>query len=658
MKFYRRLIFILLLTLLMSCTSRRIVQTTPLPKPDRLPPSTDMSPADELFATAEKLYLANRYSDALNAYLKYLSSFPEGTRTADALLRTGDIYLSANNPGQALPYYQRIITRYPRSISVDVAELGTMKALFALGEYQKVIAQGQSFLKKNRSADVICTAMEILGDAYSRAGLPAKAADIYIRTLDITLPSDAERIAQKLKDVTSKLSPSDVVALLKRPASPETMSKMLLMAGQNYLDLGQIEDASSILTTLTEQFPELEAAHQAMQLLQNVKTESAYQNHLIGCLLPLTGTYEAYGKKALKGIELAQNQFKQLNPDLPLTIRVQDTESDPQKTIAAVKDLADAGVAAIIGPVATADIAAAEAQKYGIPIITLTQKDQITRIGTSVFRNFMTPAAQTAALVSFASRHLGLRRFAILYPDEPYGVNFMNLFKEQAESSGCRIVSMQMYDPSQTDFRETLQKLSSRYQPVENDLRPSRGGGTPSRTGVNPESTSLTIEEKPSSDEEFEALFIPDSPQKAAVIVPQLAFGKLRPAYLFGTNLWHSPKLINMGGPSIQDSIIPDGFFAESPLESVQQFVKAFQNTYREVPGYIEAVSYDTAMMMLQTVSNPDIHFRSSIQKELLRAEGFSGVTGKFYFNQDREVHKQLIMLQIKGEQFIEITPP
>ena len=651
MKYYRYAIIFLSLTLLMSCTSRRIIYTAPLPQPGKLPPTAAVSPADELFASAEKSYLAKSYSEALSAYLKYLSSFPEGSRTADALLRTADLYMISNNPGQALPYYQRIIARYPRSQSVEAAELGILKVFFAIGEYQKVIAQGQAFLKKNRSADVTCTGMEILGDAFFRAGLPAKAADTYARTLDISLPADSERIAQKLKDAVSKLSASEVLALLKRPASPDTQSRMLLMAGQNALESGQLEAASSILSALIEQYPDQEAAHQAMEMLQNIKAESAYQNHLIGCLLPLTGTYEAYGKKALKGIELAKNQFALLHPDLPLTIHIQDTESDPQKTITAVKDMADAGVAAIIGPVATADIAAAEAQKYGIPIITLTQKDQITKIGASVFRNFMTPGAQTAALVSFASRNLGLSRFAILYPDEPYGINFMNLFKEQAEMAGCRIVSMQVYDPAQTDFRETLQKLSGRYQPVADDIKPPKGG-------VNPEPALMATDGNPASSEEFEALFIPDSPQKAAVIVPQLAFGKLRPAYLLGTNLWHSPKLITMGGPSIQGSILPEGFFAESPVESVQQFVKAFQNAYREIPGYIEAVSFDTAMMMLQIISSPDIHFRSSIQKELLRPEGFSGVTGKFHFNADREVLKHLIMLQIKGEQFVEITPP
>jgi ABC-type branched-subunit amino acid transport system substrate-binding protein len=402
---------------------------------------------------------------------------------------------------------------------------------------------------------------------------------------------------------------------------------------------------------LTEQFPDEEAAAQAFQVLQDMNIHSEYQRHTIGCLLPLSGTYESYGKKALKGIELAHNQFAELNPDTPLTIVMKDTESDSQKTVEAVKELAESGVAAIIGPVATADIAAAEAQKYGIPIITLTQKDRITSIGPFVFRHFMTPGAQTEAIASFTVKKLGLSRFAILYPDEPYGVNFMNLFKEQVESAGGIVVAIQAYDPLQTDFRETLQKLSSRYSPVPDD---SKTSGTVKRMGP----ASAALDTTYSSSEEFEALFIPDSPQKLAVVIPQLAYGNLRPSYLLGTNLWHSARLIHNGGPSIQGSILPDGFFAESKSETVQRFVRIFHNAYKETPGYIEAISYDTAMMMFEIVSNPGILFRSSMIQEILRPDGYSGVTGNYRFDNNREAQKKLFLLQIKGEEFVEITSP
>jgi branched-chain amino acid transport system substrate-binding protein len=651
MKYFRCTLFVLLIMLLASCASKKGMKTDKPPKPDKTPPVATVSPGDELFSIAEKWYQNKAYPEALNAFQKYLSAFPNGSRTAETLLRIGDVYTATGKPSQALPYYQRVVSHYPKSASAQQAELGILTSLYAIGDYQKVVELGQLYVKNAWSVDSARQAFEMLADAYFRLGLPADAANAYSRVLEISSGPESDQIIHKLKEVLAQMTVSDLNNLLNRMESPQVKADILLVTGQKYLEQGNTEDAFSTLTMLSEQFPKQEAAAQALRMLQELKTHPSYQRHAVGCLLPLTGTYEVYGKKALKGIELAQNQFALLNPDPPLTILIKDTESDPQKTIAAVKELAESGVAAIIGPVATADIAAAEAQKYGIPIITLTQKDQITRIGTLVFRHFMTPGAQTDALVTFTVKKLGLSRFAILYPDEPYGINFMNLFKDQAESAGGRVVAMQAYDPMQTDFRETLKKLSSRYSPVPEY---SKSSGISKRTEPAP---------TPSTDaaqlfEEFEALFIPDSPQKLAVIAPQLAYGNLRPSYLLGTNLWHSPKLIHTGGPSVQGSILPDGFYAESSSETIQQFVRIFQNAYRETPGYIEAVTYDTAMMMFYIVSNPNTVFRSSILKELLRPEGYSGVTGHYRFDKDREAQKKLFLLKIKGDEFVEITTP
>jgi branched-chain amino acid transport system substrate-binding protein len=652
MKYFRHTLIVLLIMLMASCASKKVITPYKPRQLDKTPPVSAISPGDELFATAEKYYLEKSYPDALNTFQKYLSTFPNGSWSAESLLRIGDIYTITGRPSQALPYYQRLASQYPQNPAAQQAELGILKSLFGIGDYQKVIELGQIYVKKYRSADASRQAFEILGDAYSRVNLPVEAANAYARVLEKSTGPDLARIIQKFKDIVPQMAVSDIYSVVSRLESSQIKAEILLLAGQKYLEMEKPEDAYSVLTVLTEQYAKQDAAAQALQMLQDLKKQSGSQRHAIGCVLPLSGTYEAYGKKALKGVELAQNQFVLLNPNASLTILIKDTESDPQKTITAVKELAESGVAAIIGPVATADVAATEAQKYGIPIITLTQKDQITRIGTSVFRNFMTPVAQTEALVSFTVNQLGLSRFAILYPDEPYGINFMNLFKDQVASAGGSMVAIQSYDPRQTDFRETLQNLSSRYSPVADDSKSSGAGKR-----VEPVAAPA-IDAPHSSSEEFEALFIPDSPQKLAVIVPQLAYGNLRPSYLLGTNLWHSPKLIHTGGPSIQGSILPDGFFAEHTSETVQKFVREFQNAYKESPGYIEAVSYDTAMMMLQIVGNPDIHFRSSIVKELLRPDGFSGVTGDYRFDIDREVQKKLFLLQIKGEEFVEINSP
>lgn len=637
MKYFRYPLCILLIVSLTACAPKKVIQSGRFQKPEG-PAKVD--PAEELFASAEKSYQEKAYPAATDGFQKYLSAFPNGSRTPDVLMHLGDIYLVTGKPAEALPYYQRLTDRYPGSSPAKQAELAILQSLFLIGDYQKTIASAKLYLRKNKTADAARPAYEILGDAYTRSAHPLEAAGAYARMLELSPKSEASKIHPKLKAALAALPPSDVSRVTSALESDAVKPDILLLAAQAYMESKRYTDASSVLTYLTQQFPKSEPASRAAEMLQKLKTLSDFHPYTVGCLLPLSGIYEPFGKKEMKGIELAQNQFLLHHPDIPLTILFQDTASDPQQTASAVKALADAGAAAIVGPVATVETAAAEAQKYGIPIITLTQKEQITQTGNFVFRNFITPDDQTDALVSFTVKTLGLTRFGILYPDEPYGQNFMALFKEKVESTGGAITAVQMYDPKQTDFRETLKLLGAGNAPAAEN----RMGQAPSDADA--------------SAQPFDALFIPDAPQKVAVIVPQLAYEHIKPMYLLGTNLWHSPKLIHTGGPAIQGSIFADGFFAGSSSEAVQQFVNAFQDAYKEAPGYIEAISYDSAMMMFQIVSNPDIRFRSAIAKELLRPEGFSGVTGNFYFNSDREALKKPYLLQIKGEDFVEITSP
>jgi branched-chain amino acid transport system substrate-binding protein len=102
---------------------------------------------------------------------------------------------------------------------------------------------------------------------------------------------------------------------------------------------------------------------------------------------------------------------------------------------------------------------------------------------------------------------------------------------------------------------------------------------------------------------------------------------------------------------------MPDGFFAESPEPVVQDFVKAFEETYEEKPGFIEAVAYDSAMMVFRVLIKPDLRFKSDLKNELLNLADFSGVTGPTHFDEDGEAQKQLHLLMIKGKRFVELKP-
>jgi branched-chain amino acid transport system substrate-binding protein len=100
---------------------------------------------------------------------------------------------------------------------------------------------------------------------------------------------------------------------------------------------------------------------------------------------------------------------------------------------------------------------------------------------------------------------------------------------------------------------------------------------------------------------------------------------------------------------------MPDGFFADSTSPAVKQFVAAFEKTYEEQPDFIEAVVYDSAMILFHAVSRPHIQYRNEIRDELLNLDYFPGVTGTTRFDENGEVQKKLHLLRIKGKRFVEL---
>jgi len=154
---------------------------------------------------------------------------------------------------------------------------------------------------------------------------------------------------------------------------------------------------------------------------------------------------------------------------------------------------------------------------------------------------------------------------------------------------------------------------------------------------------------------EFDAVFIPDAPKKAGLIIPQLAYYDIRDVYLLGTNLWNSGTLLDMSGEYMKGTLIADGFFAESQSETVKQFVAAFQHAYGRVPGFIEAVAYDSAMMVFQTMRQTATDSRRDLKQALLQINDFEGVSGRTGFGQNGEAEKTLHMLRINRGRFVQV---
>ena len=627
-------------------------------------------PGYQIFSQAEKMLQAKSYEKALELFKEYYERFPDGPLADAALMKMASIHATLGDFEQARSIYHRLIDEHPESSFVSDAGFEIIVMYYNQGEYDRVIEQATQFLKQKPSRVHVQKTYVLLGDTYNAMSSPKDAVNYYIMALRISKDIEKDSIIKKLKVTIAGLEHQDIITLFNQVKDNTLKGYLMFQLGLIYTEEEEYDEALKILTAFTEKFPRHENVQQAKRLISLINKRSVYSRYTIGCLLPLSGPYKIYGNGALKGIQLAFNQFNAKNPERSIKIIVKDTGSDSAKSEVAVKELFEENVAAIIGPVITSGSAAKAAQNYRIPIITLTQKDDIPEIGEYVFRNFITPGMQVKALVSYAAKELGLKSYAILYPDEKYGETFMNLFWDEVIAHKGKVVGVESYRPDGTDFADPIKKLVGLYYDVPEDLKnidetakeKENGEATENiiETLLSPlddKSEDWDIKENEESEAivDFDAVFIPDAPKKSGLIIPQLAFYDVKDTYLFGTNLWHSDNLIDMAYKHAQGAIMPDGFFAESKSQNVKQFVDGYNEIFHQKPGFIEAVAYDTALILFQIVSRPDVRFRSVIKNELKRIDGFKGVTGLTSFDNDGNAIKNLYLLQIRGQRFVEL---
>ena len=366
----------------------------------------------------------------------------------------------------------------------------------------------------------------------------------------------------------------------------------------------------------------------------------------IGCLLPLSGPYAAYGREVLNGISLGTLT----NPAVKeggVEIIVRDTAGEPEKALEELETLVKARkVMGVIGPLSskTATSVSQKAQELGVPMIALTQKRDIVKTGDMVFRNFLTPAQEIDSLLQVAMGHWGLERFGILYPDNAYGRFCMNLFWDRLDEMGGSVTAVESYPPDITDFADQIKKMVGLYYPRGSNWRqmvPQKKAGDDEKRGKELE------EDDPLVD--FDAVFIPDNYQRVAMIAPQLAFHDVLGVRLMGTRLWHSPKLLEMAGNYLQGALFSSGFVIESDNPRVMGFVADYNRNFGSPPGILAANGYDTVCLLKTILAEYGPKTRDSLRQCLLDAPVFEGVTGPFSFDSQGEAVKAPLLLTISG---------
>ena len=551
------------------------------------------------FDAAERL-AQERPEKAEAAYADFVARFPHSPLAAEALMRIGRIQRDEGQLAKARSAFERILTQHGAASMAGSAAFQLLSIDYELGDFRTLVARAAQFPYERFNPSDRAAVWEMLSDAHLALDEPVEAVYDALRAWE-TIPDERRQgLIPKIRLALERVDQEAVSALLGRPL------------GEN-----------------------------ARQLLQTLAQEALFDRHLIGCLLPMTGSHATYGQRALRGVELALSRFTDGSDTYPVRLVVEDTASSDDRAAAAVEALNTKHVAAIIGPMATAAAAAEAAQAHHIPIVTFTQRESVTAHGDYVFRHFITPQMQVEALVQWAVESGSMNRFAVLYPSEKYGQTFLEQFERAVGAFGAKITRAIPYDPTQTDFAGEIRQLISGYAPVQRGDRSefSRRSGLERPTHI------------PILD--FDALFIPEAPSKAGLILPQLAYHDITSPVLMGTNLWQSQALLDMAGRYVEGAVFTTAFFEADETPEVADFVAYFKALYGEAPGFIEAVAYDTTLMLCEILQRPDARSRAQI-RDILRQSTFPrAVTGETRFRADGEARKALRLIGVRDGAFM-----
>ena len=369
----------------------------------------------------------------------------------------------------------------------------------------------------------------------------------------------------------------------------------------------------------------------------------------IGVVLPLSGRLAPIGERSLHGLELGLGVFGKKRSAFKLAVI--DGDTDPDTARASVERLVtEDHVIAIVGSLLsrTAEEVAQKANDLGVPSIGLSQRAGLSKIGANVFRHSLTSEMQVQKLVDTAMTKMQLSRFAILYPNEPYGVEFANLFWDEVLNRGGQITAVQTYPTGETDFRSYIRKMVGTYyiddRREEYNMRIRKW---------KEDNKVASARHSPPEDLlppmiEFDAIFIPDSAKAVGQIAPMLEFNDIKGVTLLGTNLWNSKSFSERIGKYGENSIFVDSVPDSNASPVKKEFEDSYQATFGDKPENISAQTYEVGVMLRQLIED-GARTRSGLQSALSNVRDFEGVSGKLSMSPNREILRPVTALTVKN---------
>ena len=338
---------------------------------------------------------------------------------------------------------------------------------------------------------------------------------------------------------------------------------------------------------------------------------------------PFTGPIAAFGEMIKRGAELKAKEINAaggVNGKTLTLVFEDDTGKDKEASLVAERIASNRQILAVVGHFNSSCSLAGKPIYQRAGIVELSPGSTNVRVAAGsdwTFRNIYRDDFQAAFGAKYIKNVLGdIQKVAIFFDNDDYGRGLKESFAAAAEELGLEIVGMEAYDRDNTDFKAQLTSIKAK-QP---DL-----------------------------------IFLSGLYSQAGLIASQAREAGIT-AQLFGADGVDSPDFLQIAGDAAEGTYVTTPFVFGLDDPKAQKMAIAFEEMHGVAPDTWAALTYDAIGMIVEAIEKGGEN-RKAIRDHLASIdtpeEGYNGITGLTYFDENGDCAKPAYVKIVKDGQFV-----
>jgi ABC-type branched-subunit amino acid transport system substrate-binding protein len=338
----------------------------------------------------------------------------------------------------------------------------------------------------------------------------------------------------------------------------------------------------------------------------------------IGLLVPLTGKNSEIGQSIIKSTRLAINTINNAS----IEIIPKDTQSNPEVTLAAAKELANSGIKIVIGPVFNESLIYLD-ELSELTFLALTNKND--NFSKNIINAGINATSQLNAIKKFIELN-EIKKTIFLTPD----VSFKNEIEKAISNSKIKILENYIYNTDPTKLTKQIEKIT-RYEIRKQNLEDEINRLEKSEQS----NKELLIERLKKRDTlgsvKFDSVVISDFDESLKSVTTSLLYTDITPKekYFITLNQWFDESLL-------KETSSQPLYFPSANKDNYEEFSNEYFEKYNQYPNQLSFLSYDLVGLVYYLIlQNESVIDKKMFTKKTL----FKGKVGVFEIKNNKINH-------------------